>query len=312
MKRTVLGLAPLTLALCLSTTAACGDDANPGMEAGETGDGDGDGDATDTDDSDSDSDSASGDGDGDDPATDTDETETETTDDPGPDSDMDGTPDASDNCPDVPNPNQLDYDGNGMGNVCDVQVFTSVMGMFNTTATADTQLGGCTIPLEIMVQGGEVLVQLDDDAAVAAFQINSLNIADLPTQVCSIGGLIEAEVTLTNFVIANNGGDFPVNMPHTLEQHDNGQIAGDSNGNYPVLATSDLTADVAGMATESTLELDGELPVFTANITMAGGMGVMSWLDPQHVVATTTLEEGLPVPLDFALTGMVGNVTLMP
>ena len=225
---------------------------------------------------------------------------------------MDGTPDSSDNCPDDPNPNQLDYDGNGMGNVCDVQVFTNVSGMFNTTATADTQLGGCTIPLEIMVAGGEVLVQLDDDAAVAAFQINSLNIADLPPQLCSIGGLIEAEVTLTNFVIANNGGDFPVNMPHTLEQHDNGQVAGESSGNYPVLATSDLVADVGGMPTESTLELDGELPVFTANITMAGGMGVLSWLDPNHVVATTTLEEGLPVPLDFALTGMVGNVTMTP
>ena len=65
MKRTVLGLAPLTLALCLSTTVACGDDANPGMEAGETGDGDGDGDGTDTDETDS------GDGDGD-PATATD------------------------------------------------------------------------------------------------------------------------------------------------------------------------------------------------------------------------------------------------
>ena len=39
-----------------------------------------------------------------------------------PDEDMDGIADGSDNCPDTANPNQLDFDGNGTGNVCDTTV----------------------------------------------------------------------------------------------------------------------------------------------------------------------------------------------
>ena len=36
-----------------------------------------------------------------------------------PDSDSDGVPDASDNCPSISNPNQLDVDSDGIGNLCD-------------------------------------------------------------------------------------------------------------------------------------------------------------------------------------------------
>lgn len=36
------------------------------------------------------------------------------------DSDADGVPDATDNCPDTPNPDQADTDGDGTGDVCDV------------------------------------------------------------------------------------------------------------------------------------------------------------------------------------------------
>jgi hypothetical protein len=45
---------------------------------------------------------------------------------PLPDQDRDGIPDASDNCPSVPNPDQSDQDGDGMGDACDACPLTSL------------------------------------------------------------------------------------------------------------------------------------------------------------------------------------------
>lgn len=46
----------------------------------------------------------------------------------GADSDGDGTPDACDNCPAVPNPDQRDSDGDGIGNGCDTSDCASAIG----------------------------------------------------------------------------------------------------------------------------------------------------------------------------------------
>ena len=303
MKRTFVGLASLTLAL--SMTVACGDDA-PGEEAetGETGDGDGDGDV-----GDGDGDST-GDGDGD-PAGDGDgDGDTE----PEPDTDMDGVGDSTDNCVDIPNPNQLDFDGNGAGNVCDTQVFTGVSGNLNTTAGAEAFGQGCGIPLMINVSSGEVRVQLDDDAAVAGFEIVNLVIDDVPDQDCNLG-FITATVSLSDFNIANGGDAFPVAMVHDLAQHDGGQVAGESDMPHPVLATATLSADIGQGPLPSELDLDGALPIFTANITEGGAMGVLSWADPDFVVATDVFMVdalGMMVDINFELRGLIGSVVLVP
>jgi hypothetical protein len=314
MKRTNLGLVPSLLVATLAI--GCGDDGpattsmstdteeSGGDGDGDTGDGDGDtgdGDGDDNGDGDGDGDGDAGDGDGDGG---------------GPDMDMDGVSDGADNCPDIANPNQLDYDDNGVGNVCDTQVFTGVTGTLDTTATAAVQgtMFNCEIPLMVMVTGGQILVQLDDDAAMAGFEIANLQIADIPEQECNLS-IANASVSMTNFMMTNSGGPFPVNMPHSQAMHDAGQIAGESNMEHPVLSTATMSASVnGGEPMDSELMLDGAVPTFTANIMNGGASGTISFADPNFVLAMDQfmVDAGIPVTINFDLTGLVGTLNLAP
>ena len=308
MKSTYLGLASLTLSLAF---LGCGDSGSTvddvGTEEGgtEVGDGDGDtgesGDTNDTTgDGDGDGDTTTGDGDGDTG--------------PEPDMDMDGTPDSSDNCPGQANPNQLDFDGNGMGNVCDILVFNNVTGTLNTTASADAGIGSCQIPIMLEVTSGQVQVLLDDEASIAGVEITSLEVADILDQECDLG-LATATVSLKDFMIANSGDPFPVTVPHSLMAHDNGSVAGDSDMPHPVLSTATLEASIDGdPPMPSPLELDGSLPIFTLNVTGAGAMGTMAWADAEFVLATDVfmIEDPFMLNIDFDLTGLVGSLIMMP
>jgi len=255
--------------------------------------GDGDGDPT----GDGDGDPTTGDGVGDDT-----------------DTDMDGVADASDNCPSDPNPNQLDFDGNGLGNVCDVQVFTDVSGTLLSMIEADAPFGGCQIPLQLMVTSGEVRIQLDDHAEVAGFEIVSLQIADLVDEHCMLG-LGDTVVSLTDFKMTSTGDPFPVSVAHTLAAHDSGSISGDSDMPHPVFATGIIEPTVNnGRPMPSDLMLDGSLPHFNANIIDAGATGTLTWADIQHVIASTIvmIDDLFTIDVEVQLIGLSGSLDLLP
>ena len=74
----------------------------------------------------------------------------------GPDTDGDGVPDAVDNCPTVPNPDQADIDGDGVGDACD-----NCIAVPNPEQSPDEACGLLTVQRMRIVFGRDPLV-VDD------------------------------------------------------------------------------------------------------------------------------------------------------
>ena len=76
------------------------------------------------------------------------------------DSDGDGVPDAIDNCPTVPNPDQSDLDGNGIGDACDPAPlgpqFADKVATVSTVSRPATSVGFTTNPTEPILVTGTV------------------------------------------------------------------------------------------------------------------------------------------------------------
>jgi len=71
------------------------------------------------------------------------------------DRDGDGIPNDLDNCPDVPNPDQLDSNGNGIGDACD----TNVAILEDTSP----KKGGSTLPVDVLYSLGAAAGDIDND-----------------------------------------------------------------------------------------------------------------------------------------------------
>jgi hypothetical protein len=97
----------------------------------------------------------------------------------GVDTDEDGIPDELDNCPDDYNPRQLDFTGNGVGNVCDDPITFNVLategapfllrtsGQPNAGGGIGGLLGGIgAIEFDLEVVAGTVTFSLDDEGEI--------------------------------------------------------------------------------------------------------------------------------------------------
>lgn len=230
------------------------------------------------------------------------------------DEDADGVANSADNCRCDANANQLDFDGNAVGNVCDApltfKIADGVPPEFNrleTTATAKSTLS-CNFPVNLIVLGGEVQVKLDDVGNAQVYAAK-LNFADTPDLVCDLV-LVKVTLRIEKFF---SDGDMPfvVGFPFTIPDHDAGTLSGMTDKPHPILISGIMnvissTNEMLAMPGESPLEMvPGAFPPALAGVTKEGQV-TMAFDDKDSIVFMQTTMTGI----EIKLAGLKGTLRL--
>jgi hypothetical protein len=233
----------------------------------------------------------------------------------GADEDMDGVANMADNCRCDANPNQLDYDGNSVGNVCDAPLkFTIADGVppeFNkldTTARAEMALS-CEFPVSLIVLNGDVQVTLDDVGSAKLFAAK-LNFADTPELTCDLT-LIKVKLRIEKF-FAEGQDPFLAGFPFTIPDHDAGTITGQTDMPQNILISGILNVtessnEMLAMPGENPLEMvPGAFPTSLASVVNKGEQLSMTFDDSDSTVFMQTTMGGI----NIKLTGLKGTLRL--
>lgn len=231
------------------------------------------------------------------------------------DEDADGVANKDDNCRCDANPNQLDFDENKVGNVCDMPIrFGVVSGTppdFNkltTEASAEMTLS-CKFPVDLIVIGGELQVELDDNGMGKIFA-SSLSYADTPELECNLV-IINVKLKIENLITA---GDMPfaVGFPFQVADHMMGMVTGMMdmahtiviNGTINVTQSSDENLVMPGP--QPLMDVPGAFPAGMVTVTKANNEAQIVFNDKGSTVFEQTTESGITIKL----TGLTGTLKL--
>lgn len=232
------------------------------------------------------------------------------------DMDGDGKLDKEDNCPSAANPNQLDFDKDGIGNVCDDPLrFQMVSGTppdFNkldSSASAEMILK-CEFPVSLIAVGGDVQVSLDDTGQAKFFAAN-ISYADTPELTCSLG-IITVKLKIEQLVTA---GDMPfvVGFPFTTADHDAGNLNGMTdmphsimiNGIINVTESSDPNLVMTGP--QPLMDVPGAFPAGQVAVSGSGTDMSITFNDANATVFMQTTMSGITIQL----TGLTGTLKMV-
>jgi len=231
------------------------------------------------------------------------------------DEDGDGVANMVDNCRCDVNPNQLDFDGNAIGNACDMPLrFGVVSGTppdFNkltTEASAEMTLS-CNFPVDLIVIGGELQIALDDDGLGKVYAA-SLQYADTPELECNLV-IINVKLKIEKLITT---GDMPlvVGFPFMVADHMAGMVTGmmDAahaiiiNGTINVTESSDENLVMPGP--QMLENVPGAFPAGVVTVTKANNEAQIVFDDDNSTVFEQTTMSGITIKL----TGLKGTLKM--
>lgn len=234
----------------------------------------------------------------------------------GADEDMDGVANMADNCRCDPNPNQLDFDGNAVGNVCDEPLlFTLADGVppdFNrlaSTASAGMAIFKCSFGVDLVVVNGEVEVSLDDNG-LGKFYAKRINFADTPEYECDLT-LFKVKLRIEDFF--TDGPDpFVVGFPFTVADHANGTVNGMTDSPHAILisgiinVTESGNPDIAPTGPNPIEMVPGEFPLGQVTVANQGEQLSVVFNDADSIVFMQTTMGGI----EIEMKGLNGTMRL--
>lgn len=231
------------------------------------------------------------------------------------DEDADGVANSADNCRCDANPNQLDFDGNAVGNVCDAPLtFTIADGVppeFNKLATTATAAMGlsCEFPVDLIVVNGDVQVSLDDEGTAKIWSAQ-LNFADTPELECDLF-ILNVKLRIEKFFAAGPDA-FVVGFPFALPDHDAGTISGQTDSPHAILVSGIINITESSNESlapkgENPIEMvPGAFPVGTASVVNKGEQVSLAFDDSNSIIFMQTTMGGI----EIKLTGLKGTMRM--
>ena len=232
------------------------------------------------------------------------------------DEDADGVMNKADNCRCDANPNQLDFDDDAIGNVCDLPLKFSIaegsppeFNELTTLAHAEKALD-CDFAVSLVVLDSVIEVA-PDDVGTAMIYASRINYADTPELECDLGQGAIVKLRVQQF-FADGVDPLTVGFPFAIADHDAGTLPGVTNAPHDILASATINVTESPNklflpeGEQPLMAVPGRFPLAAVGVVNKGQQISLVFADEDMVLFEQTTRSGVT----FRLTGLTGTLRL--